>query len=157
MYFYHSVPLTWLWHQSSFILHSYSPSWRLQSFRQTCQLGFSIWTFPIYFHVWAKVAENRHSRILNFRFLTKTFRNNICMFDVHSSSYNIDNDDNSNYDNIDDNNSNKEEKSVGISNNFCSGEKNSFFEKRIRKKRKEIFFSETQLVEFMTGRLLRMV
>ena len=65
--------------------------------------------------------------------------------------------DNSNYDNIDDNNSNKEEKSVGISNNFCSGEKNSFFEKRIRKKRKEIFFSETQLVEFMTGRLLRMV
>ena len=80
------------------------------------------------------------------------------MFDVHSSSYNIDNDDNSNYDNNDSNDSNnKEEKSVGISNNFCSGEKNSFFEKRIRKKRKEIFFSETQLVEFMTGRLLRMV
>ena len=50
------------------------------------------------------------------------------MFDVHSSSYNIDNDDNN--DSNDSNDSNdKEEKSVGISNNFCSGEKNSFFEK----------------------------
>ena len=74
------------------------------------------------------------------------------MFDVHSSSYNIDNDDNN--DNNDSNDSNnKEEKSVGISNNFCSGEKNSFFEKRIRKKRKEIFFSEVRLVELTAGRI----
>ena len=71
------------------------------------------------------------------------------MFDVHNSSYNIDNDDNNDNndsnDNIDSNDSNnKEEKSVGISNNFCSGEKNSFFEKRIRKKKKRnIFFGIT--------------
>ena len=49
---------------------------------------------------------------------------------------------NNNNNNIYNSESNKEEKSVDISNNFCSKEKNSFFRKRIKMKKKRNILSK---------------